>query len=143
MPSGEDDLGRGATDRPASQQQSIGEVSFGSGSNNQVIVEIRTDRPGHQQSAGSGQDPGVDLPATPGPEESLPPGWKWFFAICAGLITLFALPLFVNLLTGQNPLPAWLQAMVPYSTQLIGGSMALLGILYFWQTRLQSPGSRS
>jgi len=144
VPPGGEDQRQRSTEPPASQQQSVGSIHFGSGSDNRVILQINSaGRPGRQQSVGSDEDPGEGLPSTPAPEESLPTGWKWFFTICTGLVTLFALPLFVNLLTGQSPLPAWLQAIVPYSAQLIGGSMALLGILYVWQTRLQNRRTKT
>lgn len=136
MPSGEDQQGRRSTDRPASQQQNGGAIHFGPGSNFQVIVQSSTDRPGHQQSVSNNEAPGEGLPATPAPEESLPTGWKWFFGISGVLITYYALPLFVNLSTGQPP--PWQQKIAPYSTPLIVGSLALLGVLYLWKTRLQN-----
>lgn len=89
VPPGGEDQRQRSTEPPASQQQSVGSIHFGSGSDNRVILQINSSgEPGRQQSVASDEDPGDGLPYTPSPEESLPKGWKWFFAICTGLITV-------------------------------------------------------
>jgi hypothetical protein len=117
------------------QRQSVGSIQV-TGSNNQVIIQ--------QNSNGEGRNSDVPKSVVPTTAEaSASTGWNWFFGISVALITLLALPVLVNLLTGQSPLPGWLQAIVPYSAPLIGASLFLLGVLYLWQMRLQRRGAVS
>lgn len=129
-------------DAPAiQQQQHVGSIHFGSGSDNRVILQINAaGARGEGRSAGSPEDDAEKVSPEEAPLSALATGWKWFLGIATGLITLVVLPLLNSLLTGQNPLPTPLQKIVPYSAHLITGSVAMLALLYLWQSRRgQSP----